>query len=148
MTGGPRLLSQPLAAWERDGLAAALARAGLPTEDLQEPGRLFWRFERDDVPIGFGGLEVHGDLALLRSIVTLPPLRNRGFGAAIVTALEAEAWSHGCRTLYLLTASETAFFAELGYSVCPREDVPSTIRDSRQFAKLSRTSATVMVKRL
>ena len=25
----------PLAVWERDGLAAALAKAGLPTEDIQ-----------------------------------------------------------------------------------------------------------------
>ena len=27
----------PLAVWERDGLAAALAKAGLPTEDIFKP---------------------------------------------------------------------------------------------------------------
>ena len=70
----------PLAVWERDGLAAALAKAGLPTEDIQASGPLFWRFENDDVPVGFGGLEIFEDQALLRSVVTLPPVRNRGIG--------------------------------------------------------------------
>ena len=89
------LVAMPLAAWERDGLAAALQGAGLPTDDLAEPGRLFWRFETAETePVGFGGLEIlHGD-ALLRSIVTLPPLRKRGIGAAIVASLEEEARQH------------------------------------------------------
>ena len=53
----PDLTALPLAAWERDGLQAALARSGLPTADLGEADRLFWRFETtEDVPVGFGGI--------------------------------------------------------------------------------------------
>ncbi len=41
----------PLATFERDGLKAALRRAGLPC------GPLFWRFDTDDdIPAGFAGL--------------------------------------------------------------------------------------------
>ena len=59
-----RLLATPLAAWERDGLAAALVKAGLPADDVGDPNVLFWRFESyEDVPVGFGGLEVHGSEA-------------------------------------------------------------------------------------
>src|SRR5687767_10718005 len=88
----PKLISQPLATWEREGLVATLHKAGLPIEGVTEPGLLFWRFQTiDDVPVGFGGLEVHGTHAVLRSIVTLPPLRRRGIGAAIVAAVEGEA---------------------------------------------------------
>ena len=45
----------------------------------------------EDIPVGFGGLEIHGSDALLRSLVTLPPLRQLGMGAAMVAVLETEA---------------------------------------------------------
>src|SRR6202045_1992714 len=99
----PKLIARPLRAGERGALAAALAKAKLPTADIEAPGRLFWRFETtDEVPVGFGGLEVHGDDALLRSLVTLPPVRGRGIGAAMVAALEFEARLHECRSLWLI----------------------------------------------
>src|SRR5262245_19050210 len=96
----PHLTAFPLATWERDGLKAALKKAKLPCDDVEAPDRLFWRFETDDlVPAGFGGLEICGEDALLRSVVTLPPVRTRGVGAAIVAILEVEAQTLGCRGL-------------------------------------------------
>ena len=83
-----RLLATPLAAWERDGLKAALLKARLPADDVGDARVLFWRFETTDIPVGFGGLEIHGSDALLRSLVTLPPLRQIGMGAAMVAVLE------------------------------------------------------------
>ncbi len=145
---GARLLAQPLAAWERDGLATALARAGLPVDDVRENGPLFWRFEREDVPVGFGGLEIHDEDALLRSVVTVPPLRNRGHGRAIVDVLETEARAHGCRALYLLTTTAHEFFERLGYTLCDRGAVPDAIAASRMFSLTCPQSAAVMVKRL
>ena len=57
----PRLRAMPLATFERDGLKAALRRAGLPCEDVEQSGPLFWRFDSDDdIPAGFAGLELHG----------------------------------------------------------------------------------------
>ncbi len=142
-----RLLATPLAAWERDGLAAALVKAGLPADDVGDPNVLFWRFESyEDVPVGFGGLEVHGSDALLRSVVTLPPLRQTGMGGAIVAALEDEARAHRCRAIYLLTTSEADFFSRLGYAPCVRGDLPDAIRETGQFAALG--PAAVMVKKV
>ena len=144
-----RLQATPLAAWERDGVGAALLGAGLPADDIGDPNVLLWRFETyEDVPVGFGGLEIHGADALLRSVVTLPPLRQVGMGAAIVAALEAEAHARNCRTIYLLTTSEAEFFGRLGYAPCARGDVPEAIRASLQFAALCPPAATVMVKRI
>jgi len=145
----PRLNATPLAAWERDGVAAALKKAGLPADDVDSSGPLFWRFETQDLtPVGFGGLEIHGRDALLRSVVTLPPLRRRGIARAIVRALEAEARMAGCRTIWLLTTSVQDLFARLGYAECERATVPQPIRDTRQFAALCPASATVMKKSL
>jgi N-acetylglutamate synthase-like GNAT family acetyltransferase len=145
----PKLIAFPLAAWERDGLKASLRNAKLPTDDLDAEGPLFWRFETaEGTPVGFGGLEIHGPDALLRSVVTLPPQRGHGFGHAIVAALEAEAAMHGRRALYLLTTTEKDFFARLGYVSCARDRVPAAIRASTQFASLCPASAAVMMKRL
>lgn len=39
----------------------------LPIEDIEAPGRLFWRFETvDNVSVGFGGLEVYDGDALFQ----------------------------------------------------------------------------------
>jgi amino-acid N-acetyltransferase len=150
LMGPPRrLLATPLAAWERDGLKAALVKAGLPADDVDEPRLLFWRFQTyEDIPVGFGGLEIHGGDGLLRSVVTLPPLRSVGMGSAVVNALEIEARALNCRVLYLLTTAQTRFFVRLGYTPCQRDEVPAAIRASRQFASLCPASATAMTKEL
>jgi N-acetylglutamate synthase-like GNAT family acetyltransferase len=145
----PHLTAFPLATWERDGLKAALKKAGLPFADLEAPDRLFWRFEADDlVPVGFGGLEIRGEDALLRSVVTLPPVRTRGIGEGIVAILEVEARVFGCRTIWLLTTSAAEFFAGLGYGECERAKVPPAIRETDEFKALCPASATVMTKPL
>lgn len=145
----PKLTAHPLRAGERDALMAALAKAKLPTSDIEAPGRLFWRFATDDeVPVGFGGLEVHGEDALLRSLVTLPPLRGRGFGKAMTEALEFEARLHGCRSLWLITTTAADFYQRLGYARCDRGAVPPAIAATSEFAELCPASADVLMKRL
>ena len=142
-----RLLATPLATWERDGLKTALIKAGLPAEDVEDAQPLFWRFEsHQDIPVGFGGLELHGSDALLRSVVTLPPLRQVGIGSTIVDMLEIEARARNCRAIYLLTTSQANFFAGLGYAPCARNAVPYAVQQSRQFTALCPATANAMVK--
>jgi N-acetylglutamate synthase-like GNAT family acetyltransferase len=144
-----KLTPHPLRDGERAALAAALAKAKLPTADVEAPGRLFWRFATtEEVPVGFGGLEPYGDDALLRSLVTLPPVRGRGVGTAIVAALEFEARLHGCRNLWVITTTAADFFERLGYARCERAVVPPTIRETTEFAELCPTSADVLMKKL
>ena len=78
----------------------------------------------------------------------LPRLREIGMGRAIVETLETEAAARRCRAIYLLTTSQSEFFARLGYALCERDDVPEGIRASSQFATLCPASADVMIKRV
>jgi N-acetylglutamate synthase-like GNAT family acetyltransferase len=145
---GPRLTSFPLATFERDGLKAALLKIGLPTEGIDAADCLFWRFETDELtPVGFGGLQIHGEHGLLSSVVTLPPVRGRGIGARMVAMLEVEARARGCRTLWLITANGVGYFGGFGYSACDRQDVPDAIRATQQFTD-GPTGTTVMCKAL
>jgi N-acetylglutamate synthase-like GNAT family acetyltransferase len=148
MAGRPQLFALPLAPFERDALEAVLRKTGLPCDDVEAPEILFWRFERNDMPVGFGGLEVCGDDALLRSLVTLPPLRRRGIGAAMVAVIETEALARQLRNVYVLTLDGAAFFTGLGYVPCRREDVPAAVRATAQFSRLCPSSAAVMTKPL
>ena len=141
-----RLVAIPMAPWERDGIKAALVKAKLPADDLGDARVLVWRFETiEGTPVGFGGLEIFGRDALLRSLVTLPPLRQVGMGAAMVAMLETEARALKCHAIYLLTASGTDFFARLGYATCARSDVPEAITASQPGV---RTSAGEKLRRL
>jgi N-acetylglutamate synthase-like GNAT family acetyltransferase len=148
MTRPGPLFAFPLADWERDGLKAALAKAGLPTDDVGDAALHFWRFEVGDMPVGFAGLEVRGDLGLLRSVVTLPPLRRKGIGRAMVEVVETEAVARSLRALYLLATDSAPFFAALGYAPCRRDDVPDPIRATAQFTALCPQTASVMCKAL
>ena len=144
----PHLRAVPLATFERDGLRAALSKVGLPCEDVEHSGVLFWRFDSDDdMPAGFGGLELHGPDALLRSLVTLPPRRGAGFGRAMTAAIEQEARLRGCEAIYLLT-QEPDYFARSGYAALSRDAVPAAIRASSQFRSEICAAAKAMVKEL
>jgi amino-acid N-acetyltransferase len=143
----PKLIACPLLIGERSALAAALKNAKLPTEDIEAPGRRFWRFETvEEVPVGFGGLELYAGDVLLRSIVALPSVRRQGFGVAIVAALEVEAHLCGCRSLWLITTSAAEFFDRLGYARCDRAGVPLAIATTTEFAALCPANAEVLVK--
>ena len=98
------------------------------------------------VPVGFGGLEIFGDQALMRAVVTLPPVRNRGIGSDIVALLETEARIRGCRTIWLTTNQAKDFFVRLGYRACERSEAPKPVREAAPFALPA--TATAMMKQL
>jgi N-acetylglutamate synthase-like GNAT family acetyltransferase len=140
-----------LTARPADGAALArlLASNDLPTEDLAAPGRRFFEFtDSEGDPVGVGGLELYGEAALLRSVVTLKVARGGGYGRAIVEWLAAHAAKAGARELYLLTFSAPGFFAACGFHECSRADVPAAIAATEEFANLCPASAVCLMREL
>ena len=78
-------------------LAAALTEADLPTADLLEGGRTFFRFELGGAAVGYAGYELYGEDALLRSVVVLPGMRGRGLGRALTEDLLGRVREAGAR---------------------------------------------------
>ena len=130
-----------------DGLAAALTAVGLPIADLNDPGRMFFRFN-DHALAGFDGIEGTGPDRLLRSIVEEPGRRNIGLGRAILGLLEAQARALGVVRLHLLTTTAAPFFAANGYNAADRTTAPASIAASAEFASLCPASAAYLVKSL
>ena len=129
------------------GLARSLHAANLPSADLADAGRLFFRFEADSL-VGFGGLEGEGADRLLRSIVVLADRRGHGLGQALVATLERQARDLGVKNLHLLTTPAAPFFRALGYVDADRGAAPPTVAASREFTALCPASATYLVKAL
>ncbi|HVI97505.1 MAG TPA: arsenic resistance N-acetyltransferase ArsN2 [Sphingomonas sp.] len=128
-------------------LAEALAAAGLPIADLDQPVRSFFRFDAD-ATVGFGGLEGEGADRLLRSLVVLPALRHCGIGRAILAALQTAARELGAQRLHLLATTAAPFFRAHGYCDIDRGAAPASIAGTEQFARLCPASAAYLVKSL
>jgi len=145
MTG---LAATSIHAADLDELADALSVARLPSADLGEPGRAFFRFHEDTSLIGFGGLEGEGADRLLRSLIVMPDRRGAGLGRAMLLLLEGEARRIGVERLHLLTSTAEPFFRTNGYGDADRGSAPASIAGSREFTALCPASATYLKKAL
>lgn len=142
------LVATRLRADELSGLVRLLEAASLPSADLAEQDRVFFRFDADYVVVGYGGLEGEGSDRLLRSLVVVSDRRGAGIGHAMVASLEQEARELGVQRLHLLTTTAARFFRAIGYLASNRDMAPPTIAGSREFTSLCPASADYLVKDL
>jgi amino-acid N-acetyltransferase len=132
-----------------DAAVKLLAAARLPTEDLTAAHcEHFFFAGSPNAPTGLVGIELFGDVALLRSLVIAPERRGIGEGAALLEHAENHARTSGVRALYLLTTTAEPFFRKHGYQRAPRESAPAAIRASREFAGICPSSAAFMTRQL
>src|SRR5277367_3621974 len=103
-----------------------LKTAGLPASDLTDAHLEHFFFTgTDGAPSALVGLEIHGDAALLRSLVVSAAARTQGLGSALVLHAEEYAAAHRVRALYLLTTTAEAYFEHRGYRRIDRSEAPS-----------------------
>ena len=136
----------------RPSLQAAvqlLREAKLPTEDLTAAHcDHFFYAGSASAPTGLVGLEILGDVALLRSLVVTPAQRGSGAGVMLLRHAEEQARAHGVRTLYLLTTTAESFFAKQGYARVSRDVAPPAIRATREFSGICPASSAFMSRQL
>src|SRR4051794_28428012 len=76
-------------------LRNALKAEHLPIDDLAEAGRTFFRVREGANTLGFGGYELYGEHALIRSLVVLPEARKRGIGRQVAEQILEHARKEG-----------------------------------------------------
>jgi amino-acid N-acetyltransferase len=126
-----------------------LAEAELPTSDLS-PLHLehFFACGPIDAPQGVVGLELYGNVALLRSLAVSTGSRGNGYGKALIAHAERYARSQGVREVYLLTTTAAELFERLDYRRIERESAPDVIGQTEEFSALCPSSSVFMVKML
>lgn len=124
-------------------LKLALSASGLPTEDLEDAGRSFFRaVSADGGTVGYAGMEACGDNVLLRSLVILPEHRGKALGKTLTReTLKAVNVSSA---VFLATTTAAPFFEKLGFIVVERGDVPPAVLATRQLSGICPASATIM----
>ena len=126
-----------------------LALCALPNSDLSEKKlQHFFGCGEEANPGGVVGVELHGDVALLRSLAVEKNSRGKGCGKRLVQEVEKYAAQSGVKRLYLLTTTAETFFGALGYKKVERDSVPEAIRNTTEFSTLCSASAPVMAKDL
>lgn len=131
------------------GAVQLLAAAQLPTEDLTaEHCEHFFFTGPESAPESLVGLEVYGDVALLRSLAVHQAGRRQGAGTALLRHAEDHARSRGVRRIYLLTTTAEKFFARHGFTRVERCSAPPAIRATREFSGICPASSAFMSKPL
>lgn len=135
---------------EPGGSVEALLSANhLPTSDLKGGARVMLFGCVTDARLrGVVGLEIHGQVALLRSLAVPASERSSGLGAALVAHAEQFAARQGVEAIYLLTTSAAGYFERRGYSHVPRQAAPQAIANTSQFSDLCPSSSAFMAKSL
>lgn len=130
-------------------VVALLEAEGLPASDLTESHLEHFFFTGSDgAPSALIGLELHGESALLRSLVVSAAARTQGLGSALVLHAEQYAAAHQVRSIYLLTTTAEHYFERRGYRRIDRTQAPVSIQSTREFASLCPASSAFMLKRL
>ncbi|EKQ6357974.1 arsenate reductase (glutaredoxin) [Pseudomonas aeruginosa] len=142
--GTPLLVEAPIEGSDT-GLAVALQEAGLPTDDLTEPGRSFFAYATvSGERVGYGGFECMGRDVLVRSLVVLPHARQRGIGGGVLALLLRRAFDEGGRDAWLLTTTAALFFERAGFKPIERSVAPAAILATRQAASLCPSTAVLL----
>lgn len=125
-----------------------LAAAGLPYDDIHTHLHNFLVARQDDAMVGAVGLEIYGELGLLRSLVVASSSQGNGVGRMLFDTIMAYARMRRVRALYLLTTTADRFFGKLGFTVVDRNKLPEAIRKTNEFLKLCPTNAVCMTRRI
>jgi amino-acid N-acetyltransferase len=137
----------PARADEPPLVEALLAAHGLPVEGVAALGShlLLVRGAAGQI-LGAVGLEVLGDIGLLRSLVVAGTVRDQGYGGRLVAAVERLAQEAGLRELWLLTTTAAPYFMRLGFTPADRATAPARLRATQEFATLCPASAHLLRK--
>jgi amino-acid N-acetyltransferase len=127
-----------------EGFRSLLKNSGLPADDLDFKRDLLVGYYEGDDLVGTGGLEVHGDHALLRSLSVKFGIRGKSVGTTITDFLVTEAKKRKLQNIFLLTETARGFFLKKGFTEVAREAVPESVKQSSEFSHVCPTSAVVM----
>lgn len=131
---------------DKEAIKNLLSVSGLPYEDIADHIPHFIVAKKDNTLVGAVGIELLGDVGLLRSLTVSPTYRNNGIGRFLCERMIAYASLQGVRQLYLLTVSAEGFFKKYGFQKIEREGAPLPIQGTKEFKTLCPVAAVCMTK--
>ena len=119
-----------------------------PIDGAAEHLERFWLATWAGQIIGSAGLEIYGEVALLRSVAVSRNWRRQGIGRALVERTLQDAKGRGVGAVYLLTANAGRYFESLGFRALSKTDAPKALLASLEFQGACPASDILMVQAL
>jgi len=126
------------------GLIDFLQKSGLPNSDLPADLSGFTLAMEGAQIVGSAGMELMGNIGLLRSVAVDESYRNQKLGQQLFEAALEHAQSRQVQKVFLITDSAGAYFEKKGFFKIDRMDTPEVIAQTMQFSMLCPSSAIVM----
>jgi amino-acid N-acetyltransferase len=142
------IVTEPARRTDLASLLRLLASNELPTIGFSECVANCIVVRERGRPIGGVALELHGQSAVLRSLVVDESYRGRGLGQLLTGAILERARGQDVRVVYLLTTNADAFFARFGFTPVGREAVADAVRASVEFTVACPATAAAMTLEL
>ncbi|MGD0339832.1 MAG: arsenic resistance N-acetyltransferase ArsN2 [Bacteroidota bacterium] len=121
-----------------------LDESSLPKAGVEQHFENFFVAEDGGDVIGAIGVEIYGDVGLLRSAVVRKELQRQGIGKQLYQTLVTVAKSIGIKRLILLTTTAADYFAQKGFRVIDKAMVQGPVTSSAEFTGACPKSATCM----
>jgi amino-acid N-acetyltransferase len=129
-------------------IKSLLDSVSLPSVDIEKHLSNFFVLQNERDIIGTIGMELYGDIALLRSLAVEKDFQNRGYGQKLYHALNSKAKKMDVINIYLLTETAMGFFSKEGFQEIKRELAPPAIKNTYEYSTLCPEAAVCMVKML
>lgn len=94
--------------------------------------------------VGSAGMELLGNVGLLRSVAVAETHRNQQLGQRLFAAALEYARMHDVQEVFLITNSAERYFEKYGFQEIERRLVPDEIAQTEQFSSLCPSTAVVM----
>ena len=129
-------------------ITALLQANQLPVDGFPSDTPVILAAQADDRIAGAAALEIHGEYALLRSLVVDTARRGQGVGARLIAAALQEARRRKLKAVYLLTETAADYFPRFGFAAIERRAVPEIVRRSVEFTTACPDTAAAMTLEL
>ena len=125
-------------------VAALLEANELPLDGAREHLSTYLLAVSNGEVVGCAGAEIHGDIALLRSVAVARGLHGQGIGKVLVDRMIREAQRRNIARLYLLTVSAPGYFGTFGFERGRIDQAPPALLASAELQGACPASAALM----
>ena len=117
----------------------------LNPDGLEQHFSHFLKLILDDDMVAVAGLEVYGQIGLLRSVAVIDEYRNSGLGRGLTKAIINKARAMGIVDLYVCTETAAEFFTRFGFRKTDLADIaPALMQQSLHLVSIYSESSTLM----
>ncbi|MHA2294604.1 MAG: arsenic resistance N-acetyltransferase ArsN2 [Candidatus Hodarchaeales archaeon] len=117
-----------------------LLSVNLPLDGLEDQFENFLVLQSETDIIGLVGLEIYGDVGLLRSFAVKPSYQGKGLGKKLLDKLLEKSRELDLKEVFLLTDTAEEYFLKQGFTLVDRQEAPDGIKQSVEFSQICTSS--------